>query len=107
MLANLEHSGLCLKRVEVWMLTEWMTAASAALTRMAVVPLSRMAVVACSATDRPLTLAPSNVTVQYLQTKAPHHIMPHCQMSLHPTSLAVVGLSAPVWRRDMLYEASL
>ena len=54
-----------------------MTAASAALTRMAVVPLSRIAVVACSATDRPLTLAPSNVTVQYLQPKVPHHIMPH------------------------------
>lgn len=33
---------------------------------MAVVPLSMMAVVACSATDRPDTLAPSSATVQYL-----------------------------------------
>ena len=77
MLAKLSLSRRSLKRVEGWSLTEWMTAASAALTRMAVVPLSRMAVVACSATDRPLTLAPSNVTVQYLQPKVPHHIMPH------------------------------
>ncbi len=49
-----------------------MAAASAELTRIAVVPLSRIAVVACSATDRPDTLAPSSVTVQYLHS--PHTI---------------------------------
>ena len=69
------------------------------------VPLSRMAVVACSATDRPLTLAPSNVTVQYLRFNEPHHNMLHWQLSLRPMSLAVVGMSAPIRQNGMLCEA--
>ena len=48
--------------------TWWMAAASAALTRIAVVPLSMMAVVAPRDIVRPLTRAPSSVTVQYLHT---------------------------------------
>ncbi len=52
--------------------TAWMAAASVALTRMAVVPLSMMAVVACSTTDRPFTLAPVSDTVQYLRPTSRH-----------------------------------
>lgn len=56
--------------------TAWMALASTALTKMAVVPLSMMAVVASSVTACPPTLAPLSATVQYLHT-ARHSPLKH------------------------------
>ena len=50
--------------------TAWMAAASVALTRMAVVPLSMIAVVAAIDTHRPFTFAPLSATFQYLQNRS-------------------------------------
>ena len=65
--------------------TAWIAAASSGPTRMAVVPLSRMAVVAPSATFCPLTCAPSSATVQYLRATQACNFnpLPHI---LHDTS---------------------